>query len=173
MHNTHSFHQPKGLDLARTFGDNPLWGFFFFASRQGNRFAMVGAQRFLKWWISHFGIKLNLVKRLHYKYTQGGNLEYNISEGFVTRPCGCVQHADGTERRGRYGRGDTLKVIETLWAEGGKEGGREEGREGRREGGQEATSVKLFFSIKPICSHIHPITKDQRHVSGAFSWLDF
>lgn len=122
-----------------------------------------GRSAFLKWWISHFGIKLNLVKRLHYKYTQGGNSEYNISEGFVTRPCGCVQHADGTERRGRYGRGDTLKVIETLWAEGGR-GGREGGRRGRRE----ATSVKLFFSIKPICLHIHPITKDQRHVSGAF-----
>lgn len=47
--------------------------------------------------------------------TQTGNLEYNVSERLSRGQA----DADGTERRGGYGeRGDILKVIETLWAEG-------------------------------------------------------
>lgn len=33
------------------------------------------------------------------------------------------------------------------------------------------TSVRLFFSIMPICLHIHPITKNQQRVLRVFPWL--
>lgn len=145
----------KGLDFSNTFSDNPHW-----VSLPGQHsFCIGGVQHFLKWWISHFGIKLNLVK----SSTTNALREFRVQHFrvFVTRPCGCVQHADCAEKkkRVRYGAGILWRLLRHC-----------EGREVALQCYQ--TSVRLLLSIKQTCLHTHRITTDQRHVARVVFWFD-
>lgn len=86
----------KGLDFTHPLGEKPRRALLLGYKALGPGWA-AAVLFFQKCWISHFGIKLNVVKGTAAN-TQMGKL-------VCRRPRGCVQHADGTDRRGRYDDG--------------------------------------------------------------------
>lgn len=144
----------KGLDFSNTFSDNPHW-----VSLPGQHsFCIGGVQHFLKWWISHFGIKLNLVK----SSTTNALREFRVQHfQSVCHAALWMCAACGLRRKKeRYGAGILWRLLRHC-----------EGREVALPCYQ--TSLRLLLSIKQTCLHTHPITTDQRHVARVVFWFDY